>query len=135
MSESEPISRADVDRLIEITSRDTGYEGVVVLSVSGELDLLTAEVLDAQLKDAISPPNKLVVLDLSEIQFLGSAALSSLLVGAEAAKSRGIEFHLVATERVVIRPIEITGVSSSFTIFDSVDAALAAAGYRPDGHA
>lgn len=125
MTETEPTARLDPSNMIAITPRDTGEDDVVVLAVSGELDLLTTQALETQLTEVLAPPNKVVVLDLSEVSFLGSAALSTLLSSAESAKSGGIEFRLVATERATLRPLEVTGIRSTFTIFESVEAALA----------
>lgn len=96
----------------------------VVLTVSGAIDLLTSDEFEEQLKSVLSPPYTVVVLDLSGVTFLSSAGLSVLLSGAESAKSSNISFRLVTNERVVLRPLEITGVSEAVSVYDSVDAAL-----------
>lgn len=123
MAESDSTARAAAERMISITPERQG-NGLVVLTVTGEFDLLTTQALEERLKEVLSPPNSAVVLDLSGVQFLGSAALSALLACAESAKSGGIDFRLVASERATLRPLEITGVQSSFTIFDSVQDAV-----------
>lgn len=128
MSEPGQIGDPDVARMISIASDDAGKQGVEVLSVSGELDMLTTDALAERLDAALKPPNTAVVLDLSGVRFLGSAALSALLKGAETAKSAGLSFALVATDHATLRPFEVTGISSSFAIYDSVDDALAAVG-------
>lgn len=107
-----------------------GPGNTVVLTVSGEVDLVTADDFEAHLKSVLSPPNEVVILDLSEVTFFSSAGLSVLLASAESAESSGIRFRLVTTERVVLRPLEITGVSGAFTVFDSVDEAIASTQYR-----
>lgn len=96
----------------------------VVLAVSGEVDLVTADEFETQLKSVLCPPNEVVILDMSDVKFFSSAGLSVLLASAESAESSGITFRLVTTERVVLRPLEITGISGSFTVFDSVDEAV-----------
>jgi anti-anti-sigma factor len=126
MPEVDPSSQSYIDRQISIRRKDIDGNGVVVLAVTGELDLLTTDTLTSKLREALAPPNKVVVLDMSEVQFLGSAGLSALVAGAESAKSGGIDFRLVASERVILRPLEITGIRSTFTVFDSVESALAA---------
>lgn len=126
MVEADPDRRADIDRMITVVTESPG-EGIVVLSVSGEVDLLTIESLEGRLRDALQHPNKRVVLDLSGVRFLGSAGLSTLIGGAESAHDNGIELLLVADERAILRPLEVTGIRSTFTVFDSVDAALATA--------
>ncbi|MGH3518140.1 MAG: STAS domain-containing protein [Haloechinothrix sp.] len=128
MPEATPSEPSYAERQIAIKRQDTERPGVVVLSVAGELDLLTANVLDEELKATLVPPNEIVVLDMSEVHFLASAGLSTLLAGAESAKSGGIDLRLVANARVILRPLEITGIRSTFTVFDSVEAALATNG-------
>lgn len=128
MTEPEPTARAGIQRMVAITRTDVGRKDVVVIGVSGELDLLTTQELEKQLSSALAPPNRVVVVDLSEVRFLGSAALSALLSSAESAGSNGIEFKLVAADRATLRPMEVTGISSNLTIFGSVDEALAGLG-------
>ena len=128
MTKPEPNADADVARLVSITPTDSGRDGVVVLSVSGELDMLSTDALTERLDEALKPPNTAVVLDLTGVRFLGSAALSALLKGAETAKANDIRFPLVATDHATLRPFEVTGISSSFTIHPSVSEALASLG-------
>jgi len=112
---------------ISFDRKTVGPGNAVVLAVSGEIDLLTSDEFDAQLKSVLTPPNETVVLDLSGVRFLSSAGLSVLLASAEAAKASDIAFRLVTKERVILRPLEITGLNSAFTVFGSVDEALASA--------
>lgn len=97
----------------------------VVLTVSGVLDQLTSDEFEEQLKSVLSPPNKVVILDLSDVKLLSSAGLSVLLSSAESAASSNISFRLVTNERMVLRPLDITGVRGAFRVYDSVEAALA----------
>ncbi len=110
---------------LTFTQATVGPGNIVVLTVSGEVDLVTADDFEAQLKSVLNPPNEVVILDMSDVKFFSSAGLSVLLAGAESAESSGISFRLVTTERVVLRPLEITGVTDVFTVFDSVDEAIA----------
>lgn len=110
---------------LSFTQTPVGPGNTVVLTVSGEVDLLTADEFEAQLKSVLSPPNEVVILDMSGVKFFSSAGLSVLLASAESATSSDIDFRLVTTERVVLRPLEVTGVSGAFTVYDSVDEAIA----------
>ncbi len=98
----------------------------VVVTVSGEIDLSTrgelAEQLDGAL-DAVSPPQSLVV-DLSEVTFLGSAGLALLLDTQDAAVRKGVPLRVVATQRVVRRPIEAVGLSAALPLYPTVESAL-----------
>lgn len=128
MSESEPIADPDVARMIDISSTDSGREGIAVLAVSGELDMLTTQALVDRLDAALEPPAKGLVLDLSEVRFLGSAALSALLKTAASARTSGQQFKLVANDHATLHPFEVTGISTSFTFYESLPEALASLG-------
>lgn len=97
---------------------------VVVLRVAGEIDLLTAGMLRERLREEIDPANRAIVLDLTEVTFLGSAGLSEIVSAARAGADNGMTVCLVASNRAVLRPLEITGLLSLFTVCDTIEAAL-----------
>lgn len=111
------------ERQIQVLAEQAEPE-VVVLRVAGEIDLLTAGVLRERLREEIDPANRAIVLDLTEVTFLGSAGLSEIVSAARAGADNGMTICLVATNRAVLRPLEITGLLSLFTVCDTVDAAL-----------
>jgi len=89
-------------------------EHLVVLRVSGELDMLTAPILTEYVqeqfgRDAASGP-RTVVFDLTRVSFLGSAGLAVLAHAQTAAADRGDAVQIVATARAVLRPLEVTGL-------------------------
>ncbi|MFC6088412.1 anti-sigma factor antagonist [Saccharothrix lopnurensis] len=109
---------------IGITVRGAG-EGVVVVAVSGEIDMLTAPQLRADVLPRLDAGDT-VVLDLSGVSFLGSAGLAVLVEASQHGKRRGSAFRVVAVARAVIRPLAATGLGEVFSVFESVDRALGA---------
>ncbi|MEU6699499.1 STAS domain-containing protein [Pseudonocardia sp. NPDC046786] len=101
----------------------TPAEGVVVVTVSGELDMLTAPELRAAVADRI-PSVELVVLALDGVRFLGTSGLAALIELREQAHRTGVELRIACTERRVLRPIGIAGLHHLFDIHDDVPAAL-----------
>lgn len=99
-------------------------EGVVVLQVGGDLDLLTAPGLDAELAKLIADGPEAIVLNLTGVPFFGSSALAVLIRAADTAATRGVRLMLIATNRAVLRPLEVTKTADLFSIHDSVDSAL-----------
>ncbi len=97
---------------------------VWVLSVMGEVDIFTAPVLDAPLHDKLASGAD-VVVDLSGVEFLDSSGLGVLVKGLKTARHSGGSLRLVITSRRVARPFEVTGLSASLPIFDTLAAALA----------
>lgn len=103
----------------------TAAEGVIVVSVSGEVDMLTAPQLRAGALPHLDVGGTLV-LDLSGVSFLGSAGLAVLVEASQQAKNRGARFRVVAVERAVTRPLAATGLGEVFDVFDSIEQALGA---------
>ena len=95
---------------------DRPASGMVVATVSGEVDMLTApnlrEVLTAEIADCA-----VLVIDLSGVSFLGSAGLAVLVETSHEAQRRQVELRLVAAGRSVRRPLEITGLNEVLTTF------------------
>lgn len=97
--------------------------GATVVHVVGEIDTLTAPLLRSQLDEqiAIVP---LLVLDLSDVTFLGSAGLAVLVAAKDDADRRGHRLRLVCGSRIVTRALQATGLLTLFDIADGVPEAL-----------
>lgn len=119
----EPVQLDGIPEL-NITVKEPGDDTLVV-HLAGELDLVTTHSLQERLWPLLDQPYRAVLLDLSEITFLGSTGLADLVNARERASRSGIRLLLVATSRAVLRPLEATGLRSMFPIYSSVDAALA----------
>lgn len=105
--------------------------GVVIAHISGEVDLLSAPELRQWVQDTITPSSSLV-LDLSDVAFLGSAGLSVLAELSEKADRDEFGWAIVASERVVLRPLEATGLVGQMRVFSDVDTAIRALGTTED---
>jgi anti-sigma B factor antagonist len=98
---------------------------VAVMRLSGDLDLLTAPLLQRQLRPLLGGEGT-VLVDLTGIGFLGSAGLAELTAARDTAATNGSRIVLVASGRAVVRPLEVTGLYPIFEIRESVEAALEA---------
>ncbi|WP_280395438.1 STAS domain-containing protein [Nocardia brasiliensis] len=92
-----------------------------VLTVGGEVDAASVTLLRAGIEEALDGEPELLVLDLSDVGFFGSAGLSALLFALEAVPRR--ELRVVASPQVR-RPIEVTGLDQVLIVFDTLDDAL-----------
>ncbi|ASR39120.1 hypothetical protein BAY61_09090 [Prauserella marina] len=106
---------------------DTFPGGILVGRVTGEIDLLSAPDLAAWAESARTGSAH-VVLDLDGVGFLGSAGLSVLAELSGAADRGELRLAVVATTRIVLRPLEMTGVLTRLSVFSSVTDAVAAVG-------
>ncbi|MGY1709705.1 STAS domain-containing protein [Geodermatophilus sp. SYSU D00758] len=108
---------APFDDVITLSTA-TSEDGEVTVTVVGEVDTFTAPVLRSSLDTQLEQQPKALVIDLSGVQFLGSAGLAVLVETQKSARSRDVDLRLVATTRAVTRPLEVTGLIDLFTIVD-----------------
>lgn len=97
--------------------------GVVILAVTGEIDALTAPEVGTSARSALAEQPAVLVFDLTEVAFLGSAGLSMLL----ATHNRAVpptEVRVVAATRTTRRPIELTGLDRELVVYASLSDAL-----------
>ena len=111
-------NEAPFDDVITL-STSTDDDGTVTVTVVGEVDTFTAPVLRSSLDTQLEQQPRELVIDLSGVQFLGSAGLAVLVETQKSARSRDVDLRLVATTRAVTRPLEVTGLIDLFTIVDS----------------
>lgn len=90
---------------MEVTTTRDGLEAVV--TVAGDVDVETSPKLEAAFSELFSDGAQTVVVDVSDVSFLGSSGLS-VLIGAQRAATR---FELRRGNRIVDRLIEITGLA------------------------
>ncbi|TKJ32628.1 STAS domain-containing protein [Blastococcus sp. CCUG 61487] len=102
-----------------ITLSTSTEDGVVTVTVVGEVDTFTAPVLRSTLDTQLEQSPQELVIDLSGVQFLGSAGLAVLVETQKSARAREVGLRLIATTRAVTRPLEVTGLIDLFTIADS----------------
>lgn len=91
----------------------------VIFELHGELDLLAAPLLQAQIEQTDLDSRGILVLDLQQLQFVDSAGLRVILAAHESARQRGQEFALTKGSDQVQRLLNIAGVDEHLRIIDS----------------
>ncbi|RBY83094.1 STAS domain-containing protein [Blastococcus sp. TF02A-30] len=102
-----------------ITLSTSEEDGVVTVTVVGEVDTFTAPVLRSTLDSQLEQSPRELVIDLSGVQFLGSAGLAVLVETQKSARAKEVGLRLIATTRAVTRPLEVTELIDLFTIADA----------------
>lgn len=99
-------------------------DGVVTVTVSGALDLLTAPPLGEALEKAAQSGGS-ITLDLRHVEFLGSAGLSVLVEAAGRADETGGKLAILATNHAVVRAVQVTGLDAVLHLFSDPSEASA----------
>jgi anti-anti-sigma factor len=100
------------------------YKRSTVVTASGRIDSNTAPAYEAALNKVIEGGQHNVVLELSKVDFMSSAGLRGTVSSLKACKSGGGDLVLATPSKRVIDVLELAGLTSLFTVFDDVTAAV-----------
>jgi anti-anti-sigma factor len=103
-------------------------QGGHLIAATGELDISAAPRLSTVLAIACANPADRLVLDLSEVSFLDSTALGTILKAATQLDESGTNLAVVAPEGPVRRLLEMTNLTQRFRLYTTRGAALEADG-------
>ncbi|ORB84530.1 anti-anti-sigma factor [Mycobacterium kansasii] len=106
-----------------ITAEVTDHDGVAVLSIGGEIDLVTAPALEEAIGGVVADNPSALIIDLSGVEFLGSVGLKILASTYEKLGSAA-QFGVVARGPATRRPIHLTGLDKTFALYPTLDEAL-----------
>ena len=110
-----------MDLGLDVTERD----GWAVLAVSGEVDVATVPRLREQLHGLVAQGSNRIIVDLDGVDFLDSTGLGVLVGALKRVRSNDGELSLVCTQPRIRKVFEVTGLTKVFSLFDSVDDAVA----------
>ena len=99
------------------TLEDAGEQTARVLP-AGELDMATAEELEACLKEARDTGFRRLIVDLRGLDFMDSSGLTLLTRWTLGAHRGGYEFAVIPGDERITRLFELTGLKPHFTFVD-----------------
>lgn len=108
---------------------DDSLNGSRVIRISGRLDILGTGEIEGKFA-ALAATEKLhLVVDLSEVSFLASIGIRSIITNAKAQQQRGGKMVLfVGDNASVAKTLESTGIDALVPMFTELAAAHQAAG-------
>lgn len=106
---------------VSITPSTVG--DVQVFGVAGEIDVHTAPQVDEALA-AAAGPGALIVVDLSQVEFIDSTGLSVLVRALARARDEDGALAVVATTERVTKVLRLTGLDAVLAVYETVDAAV-----------
>jgi anti-sigma B factor antagonist len=99
----------------------------VVVTVGGEVDLLSAAKLAKALQAATAGSRaRCLVVDMTDLTFIDSSGLGVLIAAQSRASALGDSVVLVQPPPLVRRLLAGTHLQHRFTVYDTLDDALAA---------
>jgi anti-sigma B factor antagonist len=98
------------------------HDRAVIVAVAGEVDMSTIASLRKGLAAACraaSPP-RAVVVDLRAVRFFSAAGITALLVTDSTCRAKDVVLHVVADNRVVLRPLQITELIATLRVIPTL---------------
>ena len=98
-------------------------QGASVVAFTGEVDLESSPAAREILLKCLESTSK-VIVDLSEVTYIDSSGVASLVEALQAAKKNGSQFALATVSEPTRRVLELARLDKVFTLYDSVDEGL-----------
>jgi len=95
-----------------------------VVQVSGSVDMTEAEKMRVALIEVAARPVPLIVLDLSNMDFICSLGLGAIICGHLKTRHHHGEIRLVNPQPAVREMLEATRLTKLFPIYPTIDAAM-----------
>jgi len=102
---------------------------LLVIEVAGEVDDLTASALEKKFSVAVGFCPKQLLINLADVTFYSSSGISALITLRNQCREADIGLWLVTSPQVH-RVLELVGLGSMFSLFDTREQAIAGLAFR-----
>jgi len=107
----------------DFSAHESLVDGLAVVSVSGSVDMLTAPGLAECLDSAMAKKPHGLIVDLSKVDFLGSAGISVLMKTRDTLGD-STPFCVVADGPTTHRPLTLLGINEMMCLCRTLDDAI-----------
>ncbi len=99
---------------------------IIVIAMEGRMDAGNAGEFDAAFGPVLEQGPKELIIDLDKLEYISSAGLRSVLTLIKGAKASGGRLKFCGMRPMVADVFKISGFNTMLSIYDSLEAALAA---------
>ena len=96
---------------------------ITKVNLSGRLDILGVQAIDMKFTALTSTKKASILVDMSEVSFLASLGMRTLLSSSKALSNRGGHLVLYKPQANVLDVLETSGVSKLIPVFDDFEEA------------
>ena len=97
---------------------------VLIIGIAGRLESSTSEALENTLVSRIDDGNIKIVIDFTELEYISSSGLRTLLMAAKKIKARQGGFVMSGMGTHIREVFEVVGLLPILTVIDDVEAAI-----------
>lgn len=115
--------------LTDLQIKQDILDSAVVVAVAGDIDSVSVETLGTRLDEGLNEasrlPQRILVVDLADVTYFGSAGLNAILDCYHRGLSDGVAVRVVASTAEVIRPLQVTQLDEVVAPYPTLPDALA----------
>lgn len=100
------------------------HEGSTILHLSGSLDVTARAAFTDIISKVQASGTTSIILDLTEVKFIDSAALGFLNLAAGSSKQSGIHLSVAQPQDNVRKVLDLVNLQKTIPIFSNLDDAL-----------
>lgn len=100
--------------------------GIVLAVLNGRMDIDGALAVDQRFSALGGVPNRRLVIDMSDVSFVASMGLRTLMMCAKSITQKGGKAAIANPQPNVLKVLETSGVTDLFSVSPSREAAAAA---------
>ncbi|APU14406.1 MULTISPECIES: STAS domain-containing protein [Actinoalloteichus] len=119
------LDRAERALTLSVEHSPDSTDSATVITLVGEVDMLTAPLLDRALVEQLEDGGDPLIVDLRAVGFLGVTGLAVLADGLTTAEENGVALRLLCAGRPVRRALAATGMDDPKTVYCTLTDALA----------
>ena len=97
-----------------------------LLQVNGRMDAVTAPAFEKEFIQVMDAGEKMVVVDLADLEYISSAGLRSILSSAKKAKKAGCTMQFCGLRGMAQEVFQVSGLGTMFTVTATVEEAFGA---------
>ncbi len=105
--------------------KTTTEDNCSIITLTGEIDLQTSPQAREQILQALND-NRHVLVEMSEVEYIDSSGIASLVEGYQDAKSRNLTIGLVNISETTRQVLQLARLDQVFPIYENVSDGLAA---------
>ncbi len=99
-------------------------DGVTVVSLQGSATMIDTDILQDQLHHLAEKPDAVIIIDLSELDFIGATGIDVFLAGRAESEMHHGQVRLVHPNPEIKKMFELTRLTEVFPIFENVEDAI-----------
>lgn len=101
---------------------ESGYK---VVEMSGDVDLSCSPEARKQILACLDSSDVGVLVDLSQVSYIDSSGIASLVEGYQTAKKKNVNFGLIGVSDAAMNVLQLARLDKVFPIHDTVEARIA----------